>query len=147
MVHSIFSGHFQPGTEVHGSVQQWVNVPSLPTHRRCRVCNDSYAQVVDYIDPPKIIAFEVRDKTTVLDTIVSVRQLTGADLNYRLAGIVYFDDVHFIACIIRQDSQIWFHDGITTHHNLIYEGSIGSGQIDLSSAHSKNAHTGIYCCI
>ena len=39
------------------------------------------------------------------------------------------------------------HDAITTHHNLIYEGSTGSSQIDLSSAHSKDAHTGIYCCI
>ena len=146
-VHSIFSGHFQPGTDVHGSVQQWVDVPSLPTRRRCRVCNNSYTQFVDYIDLPKIIAFELRDKTTVLDAIVSVRQLTGTDLDYRLAGIVYFGDAHFVARIIRQDGQIWFHDGITTRRNLIYEGSIGSGQIDLSSVHSKDAHTGIYCRI
>jgi len=102
---------------------------------------------VDYIDLPKIIAFELRDKATVLDAIVSVRQLTGTDLDYRLAGIVYFGDAHFVARIIREDGQIWFHDGITTRRNLIYEGSIGSGQVDLSSAHSKDAHTGIYCHI
>ena len=147
MVHSIFSGHFQPGTEVHGSIQQWVNVPSLPIRRRCRVCNGTYAQFVDYISLPKIIAFELRDKATVLDATVSVRQMTGTDLDYRLAGIVYFGDVHFVARIIREDGQIWFHDGITTRRNLIYEGSLSSGQIDLSSAHSKDAHTGIYCRI
>jgi len=146
-VHSIFSGHFQPGTEVHGSIQQWIDVPSSPTCRRCRACSDPYAQIVDYIDLPKIIAFELGDKSTVLDAIVLVRQLTGTDLNYRLTGIVYFGDTHFVARIIRQDGQIWFHDGITTRRNLIYEGSIGSGQIDLSLAHSKDAHTGIYCCI
>jgi len=99
---------------------------------------------VDYIDLPKIIAFELRDRSTVLDAVVSVRQLTGTDLNYRLAGIVYFGNMHFVVRIIRQNGQIWFHDGITTHCNLIYEESIGSGQIDLSSAHSKDAHTGIY---
>ena len=76
-----------------------------------------------------------------------MRQLTGTDLDYRLAEIVYFGDMHFVACIIRQVGQIWFHNSITTCHNLSYEGSIGSGQIDLSSAHSKDAHTGIYCCI
>ena len=77
MVYSIFSEHFQPGAEVHGSIQQWVNVPSLPICKRCRICNNSYAQFVDYIDLPKIIAFELRDKATALDAIVSVRQLTS----------------------------------------------------------------------
>src|SRR5438445_11998054 len=95
MVHSIFSGHFQPGTEVHGSIQQWIDVPSSPTCRRCRACSDPYAQIVDYIDLSKIIAFKLGDKSTVLDAIVSVRQLKGTDLNYRLAGFVYFGDTHF----------------------------------------------------
>ena len=108
MVHGIFSGDFQPGTGVHGSIQQWVNTPSLPICRRCRVCNNLYTQFLDYIDLPKIITFELRDKTTVLDTIVSVRQLSDADLDYRLVGIVYFGNTHFIAHIIKQDGQIWF---------------------------------------
>jgi len=81
--------------------------PSLPILcRRCRVCNNFYAQFLDYIDFPKIITFELRDKTTVLDTIVSVRQLSDADLDYRLAGILYFGNIHFIAHIIKQDGQI-----------------------------------------
>jgi len=112
--------------------------------RRCRVCNNPYTQITDYIDLPQIIAFELRDKSTVLDSIVSVKQPTG-DFNYRLAGIIYFGDMHFVAHIVRWDGQIWFPDGITTHHNLIYEGCIDSSQIDLSSVHSKVAHTGIYC--
>lgn len=145
-VHSVYSGHFI-GTEVHGSIQQWINLPSLYTRRRCRVCNNSFTQFVDYIDLPQIIAFELKDRSTAFGSIVSVTQLSGTVLNYRLAGIIYFGDLHFVARIIRQDGQIWFHDGITTHRNLIYEGSIGSGRIDLSLAHSKNAHTGIYCRI
>ncbi len=146
-VHSISSGHFQPGTEAHRSIQQWVDLPSSYTRRRCRVCSDPYAQFVDYVDLPQMIAFEIRDKSTTLDPFVSVKQVTGTVLKYRLAGIVYFGDVHFVACIIRQDGQIWFHDGITTRRNLLYEGSIASGLIDLSSAHSKDVHTGIYCRI
>jgi len=113
MVHVIFSGHFQSGTGVYGSIQQWVNTPSLPICRRCRVCNNFYAQVLDYIDLPKIITFELRDKTTVLNTIVSVKQLSDADFDYRLAEIVYFGNTHFITHIIKQDGQIWFYDGIT----------------------------------
>jgi len=146
-VHSISSGHFQPGLEVHRSIQHWVNLPSISTRRRCRVCSDPFAQIVDYVDLPSIIAFELKDKSTILDSFISLKVLTGGVLKYRLAGIVYFGDVHFVARVLRRDGQIWFHDGITTRRNLIYEGTIASGRIDLSSAQSKAAHTGIYCRI
>lgn len=109
------------------------------------MCDDLYTQIVDYIDLPQVIAFELRDKSTVLDSTLLVKQLTGTELTYRLAGIVYFGVMHFVARIIRENGQIWFHDGITTQRNLIYEGSIVSGHIDLSSAHCKTAHTVIYC--
>jgi len=84
---------------VYGSIQQWVNVPSLSTGRRCRVYNNSYTQFVDYIDLPKIVAFKLRDKTIVLNAIVSVRQLIGTDFNYRLAGIVYFGVLACFLCL------------------------------------------------
>ena len=103
-----------------------------------------YVQITEYIDLPIIISFELKDKSTELNSFVSVKQHTGTAIRYRLAGVVYFGDLHFVARIIRQDGQVWYHDGITTRRNLIYEGSIGSGQIDLSFAHSKDAHTGIY---
>ena len=146
-VHSISSGHFQPGLEVHRTIQQWVDLPGSYTHRRCRVCSEPFAQIVDHVDLPRIIAFELKDKSTTLDTLISVKMWTGNVLEYKLAGIVYFGDMHFVARILRQDGQIWYHNGITTRRNLIYEGSIASGLIDLSSAQSKTAHTGIYCRI
>jgi hypothetical protein len=144
-VHSLSSGLFQPATEVHSSIQQWINLPSLLTRRRCRVCNDLYSCITNYIALPQVIAFEITDKETVLNRVISVKLLSNTILNYRLAGIIYFGDMHFVARIIRQDGQIWFHDGITTQRSLIYEGIIDSGQLDLSTAHSKPAHTGIYC--
>lgn len=144
-VHGISSGHFQPGLEVHRSIQQWIDQPGSYTRRICRICRDPFTRYTDYIDLPNIIAFEVKDKSTTLNASVSVTQLTGPVLKYRLAGVVYFGDMHFVARIIRQDGQIWFHDGITTRRNLNYEGSIASGTIDLSSTYSKDVHTGIYC--
>jgi hypothetical protein len=144
-VHSISSGHFQPGLEVHRSIQHWVNLPSSYTRRRCRVCGNPFAKIVDHVHLPHIIAFELKNNSTTLDTLLTVKLLTGIVLKYRLAGIVYFGDVHFVARVLRQDGQISFHDGITTCRNLIYEGSIASAQINLSSAQSKVAHTGIYC--
>ena len=143
-VHSISSGHFQPGIEVHTSIQHWVDFPRSFTRRRCRVCGSPHAQTAEYVDLPNIIAFELKDQSTTLDTLLSVKLLTGTVLKYKLAGIVYFGDTHFVARILRQDGQIWFHDGITTRRNLIYEGSVASGLIDLLSAQTKLAHTGIY---
>ena len=143
-VHSISSGHFQPGMEVHTSIQHWVNCPRSYTRRRCRVCSSPHAQTAEYVDLPNIIAFELKDHTTTVDMLLSVKLRTGSVLKYKLAGIVYFGDTHFVACVIRQDGQIWFHDGITTGRSLIYEGSIASRPIDLSSAQSKIAHTVMY---
>src|SRR6266540_3266875 len=146
-VHSIHSGHNHPGMVVHDSIQQWINLSGSPIRRRCRVCNEPYTRITVYNDLPQVIAFELRDKSTLLDSTIQVKQLTGTQLTYRLAGVVYFGDMHFVTRIVRQDGQIWFHDGITTQRNLIYEGSIASGHIDLTSAHSKGAHAGIYCRI
>jgi hypothetical protein len=143
-VHGIRSGHNHPGMVVHNSIQEWINLSRAPTRRRCRVCDEPFTQIADYKDLPQVIAFELRDKTTLLDSTILVKQLTGTQLTYRLAGVIYFGDMHFVARIIRQDGQIWFHDGITTQRNLIYEGSIASGHIDLTLVQSKSAHTGIY---
>ena len=66
-VHSISSGHFQPGLEVHRSIRHWINLPSILTCRRCRVCSDPFAQIGDYVDLLSIIAFELKDKSTILD--------------------------------------------------------------------------------
>jgi hypothetical protein len=68
-VHNISSGHFQPGLEVHRSIQQWVNLPNSYTRRRCRVCSGPYTQYVDYVDLPQIIAFELRHKSTTLNSL------------------------------------------------------------------------------
>ena len=94
-VHSVSSGHFQPGIEVHKSIQQWINMPSSHTRRRCRVCSQSYAQFIDYIDLPQIIAFEINDKTTILDPLLSVRLTTSSVLKYRLAGM-YTLGIHIL---------------------------------------------------
>jgi hypothetical protein len=74
-IHSISSGHFQPGLEVHRTIQQWVDLPGSYTHRTCRVCREPFAQIADHVDLPHIIAFELKDKSTTLDTLISVRTL------------------------------------------------------------------------
>lgn len=105
-IHSIHSEHNQPGMVVHNSIQQWIDLQTMPTCRRCRECNESYTQIADYVNLPQVIAFELRNKTTVLDSTVMIKQSTGTDLIYKLAGVVYFGDGHFVARIIRQDGQV-----------------------------------------
>jgi hypothetical protein len=145
IVHDDFSGFLNSGTLRYNSIQQWIDSPNWRSNRRCRSCNNTYTQTVSYIDLPKIIAFDIVDKSTTIDSTISVVQQSEIILNYRLMGIIYFGDMHFVSRVIRPDGQVWFHDGMSTGRNLIYQGNLNSHETDLSAIHSKTAHSVIYC--
>lgn len=45
---------------------------------------------------------------------------------YNLKGVVYFGDGHYTSKIIINHDQVWFHDGISTGHELQYDGLLHS---------------------
>ena len=45
---------------------------------------------------------------------------------YQLPGVIYFGGQHFVACLIEQDTTVWYHDGMVTGQNMIYEGQLES---------------------
>ena len=45
---------------------------------------------------------------------------------YQLCGVIYFGGQHFVACLVEQDTTVWYHDGIITGRNMIYEGQLES---------------------
>jgi len=142
--HSEYSASFIAGTTVSDTIQDWIDLQCQSGIHRCRECNSFCSQISTYNSPP-IISFQLADALTTCDVVISVQQKTGETLWYRLAGIIYFGDNHFVAHIIRKDGQVWFYDGIGTGWNLIYEGSVQSNQLDLLSVSAKSACCAIYC--
>jgi len=45
-------------------------------------------------------------------------------MQLRLRGIIYFGAAHFISRVIREDGQIWYHDGIVTGQAIEYEDTV-----------------------
>ena len=52
--------------------------------------------------------------------------VNGSSHLYQLRGVIYFGGQHFVACLIEQDATVWYHDGIVTGRNMIYEGQLDS---------------------
>jgi hypothetical protein len=46
------------------------------------------------------------------------------DIIYNLRGIVYRDGNHFVSRLITKDGKMWYHNGITTGSNCIFEGKL-----------------------
>src|SRR6267143_5907636 len=59
---------------------------------------------------PSVIALETKATPTVQ---FHLTHNSGA-IAYRLRGLIYWGEFHFVSCIIDRSGQVWFHDGITT---------------------------------
>ena len=65
---------------------------------------------------------------------------------YQLRGVTYFGGQHFVAYLVEQDTTVWFHDGIITGRNIIYESQLHS--VNLKHCHDgKKASALFYTCI
>jgi hypothetical protein len=60
----------------------------------------------------------------------------------RLQGVIYYREEHYTSCIV-VNNQVWFHDGIATGGNMIYEGELYSMN-NIFYCRGKQAHAAIY---
>ena len=97
MVHDNFTGFFTSGTLTYESIQKWIDSLNSRSSKRCRLCSNIYMQSVIYLNLPKIITFDSASSITLQSETV---------LNYRLTGVIYFEDMHFVSRVIRQDGQV-----------------------------------------
>jgi len=92
----------------------------------CTVCSNLNSVTrTAYLDEiPTVIALEANAKPSVQFRLT---HNSGA-IAYRLRGLIYWGDFHFVSRIIDKSGQVWFHDGMTTGSSCQWE-----GMIDLSS--------------
>ena len=75
---------------------------------------------------PEILSFEIAlSAQMIIDPKFSIL-VNGNSHLYQLRGVIYFGGQHFVARLIEQDTTVWYHDGMVTGQNMIYEGQLES---------------------
>ena len=100
---------------------QWYNALSIQrTTSTCPQCGRSMQKIQKYEKAPNIIASITTDKVVIENqiTLPEIHQM------YRLCGIVYYHNQHFVCRFVDQSGDIWYHDGIATKDQVQYCGNI-----------------------
>ena len=59
--------------------------------------------------------------TAVIETSII---LPETDQMYRLAGIIYYHNCHFVCRVIDKSGQVWIHDGVENGDTALYGDNI-----------------------
>ena len=102
------------------SIQQWIK--AFMTQKCRRACTCSGVRVQTYTlwsSPPPFLIFNVSEIEVKVTSRIKVFNHT-----YNLIGIIYYGGFHFTSRIIDRDSNIWYHDGMTTGRQCIQESNV-----------------------
>ena len=125
-------------TRLH-SIGNWIN--NIRELYRCNMCQGNIQTVTKMSQNIPILAFHFAGHKPFIDPVFNVN-INEQNITYVLNGVIYFGHYHFTSRIINKSGLIWFHDGITTGNDVIYEGTLNN--INLSVCKEKYASAAIY---
>ncbi|KDR66273.1 hypothetical protein GALMADRAFT_81092, partial [Galerina marginata CBS 339.88] len=131
------------GARSHISTSSWASGPNEETAHLCHRCGYEVYIKHEFLVLPSILVFDFSGHHLNIDPTIQITH-NGSNYRFRLAGIIYFGQAHFISQIILQDGQVWLHDGITTGRNMTYKGLITPNPADLYTSENKTAVCAIY---
>jgi hypothetical protein len=133
------------GTVSHSSISSWVSNLMESTQHTCALCYEPVQMRFSFCRPWPLMAFEFAWQSPEICVHIVVC-VNGEQIQYSLAGIVYFGHEHFTCRIISRAGWVWFHDGITTGHSMINEGHVNTVG-SLSICRGKQAAVAIYAML
>ena len=83
----------------------------------CPNCYVKMYKKLVYSEAPK---FFIMSMTALKPTIEAQVKIPGHNVLYRLCGIIYFGEFHFVCRIIDKSGEIWYHDGVQTGAKVEY---------------------------
>ncbi|KDR71669.1 hypothetical protein GALMADRAFT_74602 [Galerina marginata CBS 339.88] len=131
------------GTVQYLSTSSWALMTNEASNYICHRCGYEVFIKREFLVLPSVLAFDFCGHKINIDHEIQI-PYNGMLHKFRLAGIIYFGQAHFCAQIILPDGQIWYHDGITTGRNMIYQGSMTNNPPDLSTCNNKVAVLAFY---
>jgi len=113
--------------------------------RRCVYCRTKLVKSTRFSNdsPPVVILSLLNANLKITQKIVVQSSTEDVKSSYRLRGVVYHGSYHFTARIIDSNNCVWYHDGMTTGKDCVYEGKwkdIG----DIGSVNDRRATLLIY---
>lgn len=121
------------------TVQQYVD-QCLQAGENCGACGGDTLVVHNYAE---LISFEVVEATPSL--VVEDRIKVGDWGMYRLVGVIYYGDFHFVSRAFTRDNKVYYHDGIEGS-NSTFEGVLTDTflQTDLNVCRGKRMSLVVY---
>ena len=112
----------------------------------CVRCHTQLTQDHTFPQNPEVIVLSVSSayEIKISPTLTSCNSI-GVESSLKLTGIVYFNLplAHYVARIIDKDGRVWYHDGMNTGTQCIYEGSIS----EFDSARLQNYTANVFACL
>jgi hypothetical protein len=133
------AGHYE-------STSEWSLQRENETRHMCATCDERVFIQYNFTEIPPLLVFEFANKVLHINFLIDLGP-QNEHHRMRLAGVIYYGQQHFTAQVILSDGQIWFHDGIETGRNLIYNGSIIPNPPNMSYCRGKQAVAAIYISI
>jgi len=116
---------------------------NLETSRQCTNCNDVLYKNTYFTNAPELLILYLPYTDVKINT-----SFKFCNKIYTLKGIVYYGDNHYTSYVISENTSIWYHDGIQTGKNMMFEGDILSHKYKKWNKYNdKNAVLYIYICI
>jgi PIF1-like helicase len=135
-LHPYSNMHFNPtpiqsflmssGTDQFASTTEWIQSEGQTVRHQCEECGLHLKQKAEWTVVPEMLSFEIAlSAQMTIDPQISI-PVNGNSHLYQIRGVIYFGGQHFVARLIEQDTAVWYHDGIVTGKNMIYEGQLES---------------------
>ena len=91
------------------------------TEKHCPECHTPMVLSMEYEVAPHFVAIINHEIKIIVDNEIV---LPGIDIRYRLCGIVYYANYHFVCRVVDKSGGIWYHDGQNNNNQVLYYGNI-----------------------
>ena len=105
-------------TPFRGTTQNWINECTTNFNNGwCPQCQSGHVvSSMSYDTAPPLIAINIEGQKVPIEHSVSVPVDSTHTGTYKLCGIIYLGDFHFVAKIIdKKSNNIWYYDGASSN--------------------------------
>jgi hypothetical protein len=107
-------------------LSHWLNELKISrAFGRCPKCKNGLTRIeVPDVAPP-VLYFAIDDPLIKFDPALNI-SVSGTCVRYALRSVIYIGNHHFTTRIVKENGDVWYHDGIETGSTSSAEGNIHS---------------------